>query len=82
MQSKVTPKKAGSGLEQRGGYIKRHGARGWLGEYPLKRRRLCIAQIVRKTPVFRPVLQLNQSSLCSLHSRNQGKEDQMARLSA
>ena len=46
---------------------------GELGEDPPKEGGLTFARIERKTPVLRPALQLNQSSLCGLHrSKYQG----------
>ena len=47
-------------------------------------RGLTFTEIEKKTTVLRPVLQSNQSSLCSLHSRRRGvrEEDQIARSTA
>ena len=62
--SKVTPRKVGVGLKRRRELNKRLGWRlAWWGSTEKD----AFARIERKTPVLRPALQSNQSSLCGLH---------------
>ena len=62
------PKKGGSGIEMEAGVeLEEVGLEVSLVGIHCEERGLTFARIERKTPVLRPALQSNQSSLCSLH---------------
>ena len=73
VRSKVTPRKVGMGLKRRRKLNKRRmdWRLAWWGS--TEKKKLGFARIERKTPVLRPAIQSNQSSLCGLHrNRNWG----------
>ena len=73
---KVTTRRVEVELKRRGELNKRTWGwkLAWWGSIE-KKRGLTFARIKRKTPILRPALQSNQSSLCDLHrSRDRGGE--------